>query len=237
MTRARLKEITRTPPLLIAQKLLRRIPLRPIDVGRLCFLQLDGVPQVSPSMRLGHIEVRFAAVDDLDGLCRLQDKRDEFERRFHAGDVCIVACAQGHVVGYEWFCDSPMHHEIGWGYSIAVPSDYVYAYDAFIDPAYRNTGVWVRFKQHLAGWMAAHGKHGVLTFVDYGNWPSLRTHLRFGFQPTGSVLALRIIGVTLFRKMRAVGVTAWSYLAWVVMYPHLHHAARVAHIAMAMSRR
>jgi GNAT superfamily N-acetyltransferase len=234
-----LKEIARTPPLLLAQKLLRQVPLRPIDVGRLCFLQLDGLPQVPASTRVGHIEVRFATVDDLDALCNLQDKRDEFEQRLRAGDRCIVATVQGRIVGYEWFCDSTVHRETEWDYPIAIPGGYVYAYDAFIDPAHRNTGVWLRFKQHLAAWMAAQGKHGVLTFVDYGNWPSLRTHLRFGFQPTGSVLALRIAGVTLFRKMRAVGAAAWSLLACLAMYPHVyvHHAARVAHIAVAMSRR
>ena len=58
----------------------------------------------------------------------------------------------------------------------------------------------LHFKAHLAEWMMACGKRGVLTFVDYGNWPSLRTHLRFGFHPTESVIALRVIGLRLFRK-------------------------------------
>jgi GNAT superfamily N-acetyltransferase len=235
----RLKEIARTPPLLLAQKLLRQVPRRPIDVGRLCFLQLEGLPQVPSSTRVRHIEVRFATMNDLDALCGLQDKRGEFEQRLRNGDKCIVASIRGRVVGYEWICDSGVHREAEWDYPITIPGGYVYAYDAFIDPAYRNTGVWLRFKQYLAGWMAAQGKQGVLTFVDYGNWPSLRTHLRFGFQPTGSVLALRIAGLTLFRKMRAVGAAAWSLLAGVAMYPHVHvhHAARVAHMAIALSRR
>src|SRR5438874_905568 len=86
---------------------------------------------------------------------------------------------------------------------------HAHAYDAYIDPAYRNTGVWLRFKAHLAEWMAACGKRGVLTFVDYGNWPSLRTHLRFGFQPTEDVFALRVIGLRLFRKVRAMGAATW----------------------------
>ena len=72
---------------------------------------------------------------------------------------------------------------------------FVYAYDAYIDPPYRNTGIWLRFKAYLGEWMAARGKRGVLTFIDYGNWPSLRTHLRFGFEPTESVVAVRVIGL------------------------------------------
>jgi hypothetical protein len=42
--------------------------------------------------------------------------------------------------------------------------------------------------------MVASGKHGVLTFVDYGNLPSLRTHLRFGFKPATTVLAMKVLG-------------------------------------------
>jgi hypothetical protein len=42
--------------------------------------------------------------------------------------------------------------------------------------------------------MVASGKRGVLTFVDYGNLPSLRTHLRFGFKPATTVLALKVLG-------------------------------------------
>ena len=100
--------------------------------------------------------------------------------------------------------------------------------------------MWLRFKAYLAEWMAAHGKCGVLTFVDYGNWPSLRTHLRFGFEPTEDVFALRVVGLRLFRKVRALGAAAGSYLVWLLMHPspmHVHHAARVIHAAVAVIRR
>jgi GNAT superfamily N-acetyltransferase len=238
MTRV-LRDVARTPPLLLAQKLLRRVPLRPIDVGKLCFLQLNRLPAVPTSLLRGPVEVRLATIDDIDALSKLQDKPLLFRQRFDESDQCVIAIAQGHIVGYEWFSDQAVHHESGWGYPVAIPAGYVYAYDAFIDPAYRNTGVWLRFKQFLAGWMATHGKRGVLTFVDYGNWPSLRTHLRFGFQPTESVLALRIIGLKLFRKVRGVSAAAWSYLVWCAMHSpaHLHQAARVLNAAATLGRR
>lgn len=241
MTLAALRELARTPPLLLTQKLVRRVPLRPIDIGKLCFLQLNGVPNVPRAMLRGHAEVRFATACDLDALTRLQDKRALFLRRFEEGDLCLVALVDGRVVGYEWFSDRSVHQEAGWDYRIDIPPGYVYAYDAYIDPAYRNTGVWLRFKACLADWMTACGKQGVLTFVDYGNWPSLRTHLRFGFQPTETVLALRIMGLRLFRKARAIGTATWSFLAWLLVHPplpvHLHHAARALHIAVAVVRR
>ena len=241
MTWSALRELARTPPLLLTQKLVRRVPLRPIDIGQLCFLQLNGVPDVPRAMLRGHAEVRFATADDLNGMTGLQDKRALFARRFAEGDLCVIALVDGRIVGYEWFSDQPVHHEAGWNYRIDIPCGYVYAYDAYIDPAYRNTGVWLRFKAYLADWMTACGKRGVLTFVDYGNWPSLRTHLRFGFRPTETVLALRIIGLRLFRKVRDIGTATWSFVAWLLMHSplpaHLHHATRVLHVAATVVRR
>jgi GNAT superfamily N-acetyltransferase len=241
VTWSALRELARTPPLLLTQKLVRRVPLRPIDIGKLCFLQLNGVPDVPRAMLRGHAEVRFATADDLDGMTGLQHKRALFVRRFEEGDLCVIALVDGRVVGYEWFSDQPVHHEAGWNYRIDIPCGYVYAYDAYIDPAYRNTGVWLRFKAYLADWMTACGKRGVLTFVDYGNWPSLRTHLRFGFRPTETVLALRIIGLRLFRKVQAIGTATWSFVAWLLVQSplpaHLHHATRVLHVAATVVRR
>ena len=238
--RERASTLARTPPLLLAQKLLRRVPLRPVDIGKLCFLQLNGVPRVPNAMLRGRADVRFATVNDLDALAALQDKAPLFRARFAEGDRCLVALVNGRIIGCEWFSDKPVHHEMAWGYQIAIPGGYVYAYDAYIDPAYRNTGIWLRFKAHLAEWMTARGKHGVLTFVDYGNWPSLRTHIRFGFEPTESVFALRVIGLRLFRKARAVGAATWSYLAWLAMHApplHVHHAVRVLHAAAVVAHR
>jgi GNAT superfamily N-acetyltransferase len=244
MTWAALKQravtLSRTPRLLLVQKVLRRVPLRPVDIGKLCFLQLQGLPNVPVSMLRGHADVRFADAGDLDGLARLQDKRPLFCERFTEGDRCVIALVDGRIIGYEWFSENAVHHETGWGYHIVIPGGYVYAYDAYIDPSYRNTGVWLRFKAYLAEWMAAHGKRGVLTFVDYGNWPSLRTHLRFGFEPTEDVFALRVVGLRLFRKVRALGVATWSYVAWLVLHPsplHIHHAHRVLHAAAVLVRR
>jgi len=207
MTTAALRRKTamlaRTPPLLIAQKLLRRVPFRPIDVGKLCLLTYDGVPRVPPPLLRGPATVREATRSDLDALAGLCDRRDAFAARFAAGDRCVIAEVDGRAVGFEWFCDADVHHETGWGYDIDVPAGYVYAYDAFIDRAYRNTGVWLKFKAYLAGLMLRTGKRGVLTFVDYGNWASHRTHLRFGFRPFDTVLVVKLFG-------RSIGIPLHS---------------------------
>ncbi len=199
--RTRAVELARTPWLLIVQKLLRRVPFRPFDVGKMCFLRLEGLPNVPTSMLRGSAVVRFATQADLPRLVELQDKRSVFVERFGEGDHCVVAIADDRIVGYEWFSDRPIHRESSWGYSIQIPGGFVYAYDAFIDPEHRNTGLWLRFKAYLGQWMAESDKRGVLTFVDYGNWASLRTHLRFGFEPSGNILAFRLIALRMFRPV------------------------------------
>lgn len=191
----------RTPGLLIAQKMLRRMPFKPVDFGTLCFLRLDGVPRVPRALLRGCGTVRRATRDDLPGLVQLQDKPGVFQERFASGDRCVAALVNERIVGYEWFCEQPMHLETAWGLPITIPLGFVYVYDAYIDPAYRNTGVWLRFKAYLSDWMTATGKLGVLTFVEDGNLPSLRTHLRFGFRRAETVLAMRVMGLRLFRRL------------------------------------
>jgi L-amino acid N-acyltransferase YncA len=190
--------LRRTPLLLLAQKVARRVPFRPIDRGKLSFQRLDGVTRVAPAMSRGPAAVREATGADIDALARLHHSREIFAARFDTGDRCIVAMAGGNVVGYEWFCANATHHETAWNYTIDVPDGCVYAYDAFIDPAFRNSGIWLRFKAMLADWMLATDKHWVLTFVDYGNDASLRTHQRFGFKRAQTIVAVKVLGRSFF---------------------------------------
>lgn len=190
----RFAELRGTPPLLLAQKILRRVPFTPIDIGKLCFLRLNTVPEVPAGLLRGPGFVRSGSPDDLEALVRLRDQRPIFLKRFADGDRPVVAEIDGRIVGYEWFCEREVHEETAWGYRIVIPQGFVYAYDAYIDPQYRNSGIWLRFKAHLGERMIETGNTGVLTFIDYGNWPSLRTHLRFGFTPGAEVLVVKILG-------------------------------------------
>lgn len=195
----RLAELRQTPAILLAQKILRRVPFKPLDVGKLCFLRLDKAPRVAPGLLRGLGVVRRATPDDLDALVLLRNQRSIFLDRLANGDYCLVAEVDGRIVGFEWFCERENHDETAWGYRIVIPPGFVYAYDAFIHPQYRNCGIWLRFKAHLGDCMTRTGKVGVLTFIDYGNWPSLRTHLRFGFKPDTEVFVVKIMGKLLAR--------------------------------------
>jgi GNAT superfamily N-acetyltransferase len=228
--------LRRMPGFVLMQVALRQLPFTPIDIGKLCFLRLDGRPRVPPALLRGAARVRAATIDDLPGMTALQPKPERFRARFERGDHCVIALIDDRIIGYEWFCQAEEHREASWGLPIAIPSGFVYAYDAYIDPAYRNSGIWVRFKAYLSEWMGETGKRGVLTFVDYGNWPSLRTHLRFGFQPTETVLALKVLGLTMFRHLKGISATVCSLWAYSAV---THHALalRVLHAAVAVRPR
>jgi GNAT superfamily N-acetyltransferase len=215
MTLKRFGDLRHTPPLLLAQKVLRRVPFKPVDVGKLCFLRLDSIPRIAPGLLRGPGVVRAATLDDLEALVALRGQPATFRARFAEGDHCVVAEVGGRVAGYEWFCNRDVHEETAWGYRIAIPPGFVYAYDAFIDPQYRNSGIWLRFKAYLANLMIESQCAGVLTFVDYGNWSSLRTHLRFGFSPEKEVLALKVMG-KLFTVQRPSSVQEGPHLTRVL---------------------
>jgi GNAT superfamily N-acetyltransferase len=192
--------LRRTPLLVMLQMLLRLIPFRPVEIGKLCFLRFDGIPRVPKGMLRGPAQVRLATEADVPGLTRLQDRRSAFLSRFAHGDLCVVAMIGSLIVGYEWFSEAAEHVEAVWGLTIAVPRNFVYAYDGYVDAAYRNSGIWLRFKGFLGEWMSARGKSGVLTFVDYGNFASLNTHRRFGFVPSSTVFAVKAFGRTFFKQ-------------------------------------
>lgn len=212
MKRVRVAELRRTPPLLLLQKVVRQVPFTPVDVGKLCFLRLDRIPRVPAGLLRGPGLVGRVTADDLDRLLLVRDQRAVFLERFAKGDHCVAASVDGRIVGYEWFCDRPVHHETAWGYDIVVPPGFVYAYDAYIAPPYRNSGIWLRFKAYLGELMLQSGHAGVLTFVEYGNWPSLRTHLRFGFTPDREVFVLKVLG-RLFARPAAARASVESHLA------------------------
>src|SRR5260370_27077427 len=89
--------LRRTPLLLVVQKALRQVPFRPLDVGKLCFFRLDGIPHVPPTMLRGSGGARRGTLSDLKGLVQLRNQETVFLERFAAGDHCVVADVDGRV--------------------------------------------------------------------------------------------------------------------------------------------
>ena len=185
--------------LVLLRNLLQRIPLKPIDVNCIYFLEYAGLPSAKTSFRRGRGEIRRATLDDLNGITMLQNTPQAFVKRFQSDDHCAVAIVDGQIVGYEWFCANPLHAEERYSYQIGIPPDTIYAYDAFILPEYRLAGIWLKFKTiYLRRLMQTLGKRKIITMIDHGNCLSMNTHLRFGFRVVGCVFVVKLFGKSLF---------------------------------------
>lgn len=195
----RMKHVRGRSILAQLRNLLQRIPFKPIDINCLYFLEYAGVPRYQTGFIRTRYEVRRAALDDLPGLVACQATPETFLNRFAMNDHCVVAVSGDNVVGYEWFCDKPFHLEERYGYRIQIPPDGIYAYDAFILPEHRVSGIWPTFKAvFLRELMQNLHKRNVITMIDHGNYLSMNTHLRFGFQLIRAVFVLKLFGKSFF---------------------------------------
>ena len=185
--------------LVMVRNLLQRVPFKPLDINCLYFLEYTGIPRGDAGHGRARCEVRGATLADLQGIVECQDTPDAFVKRFDSKDHCVVALAEGQIVGYEWFCDKPLHLEERYAYKIEIPRRAIYAYDAYILPEYRLSGIWLKFKTvYLRELMQLLHKQRIITMVDSGNYLSMNTHLRFGFKLVRKVFILKLFGKTLF---------------------------------------
>jgi len=181
------------PFLCILRAIVDRLSFHCLKIGCLYLLELDHPPHIPRTMLRGPGKVRAGSLDDLNQLAMCgASKYHQFLKRFRSGDHCVVAQVGADIIGYEWFSIRPCHIAEPFKYRITVPHDCVYAYDAFILPEYRGSGVWLRFKSHLSALMEELGRRRVLTYVEQGNELSLASHFRLGFKPVKLVFVSNI---------------------------------------------
>lgn len=197
----KLQSFLRERPFTKLQILLKNVPFHPLRVELIYLLSFEGRPAVPGSILRGIGNVRLATIEDVPGMIECRGVDADYARRLSNGQQCLVAVVDTKIVGFEWFCHKPNQVKPPYGYKLALPVDTAYAYDAFLLSEFRLKGFWLRFKSALADLMLQWSKCRVLTYVDYGNWISLRTHLRFGFTVTKRVLIVQILGRTLTKEM------------------------------------
>ncbi|OGW50301.1 MAG: hypothetical protein A2078_10790 [Nitrospirae bacterium GWC2_57_9] len=194
----RLKKIKDLPPAFVLQVLLDRMTFQFVQVRRFYLMAYSSIPDVRGLRGPGLI--RNGEPTDIGAMAMLDtlERQEIFRQRFGAGDHCAVAVAGSRIIGYEWFTSKRFHEEQRYLYPLSVPDDAIYAYDAFILPEFRISGVWVRFKKHLAEQMRELGRQRIITLIDSHNALSLKTHVRFGFTVYKSVLFVRVGGKRFF---------------------------------------
>jgi GNAT superfamily N-acetyltransferase len=182
------------------QYLLKKIPFQPIMISRFFLLSLNAVPDKNYTRKV--TQIRMATMDDIKGMCLLENKPHLFKTWLERGDFCAVAVDNDEIVGFEWFSVADCYHEERFNYKIIIPPDTVYAFDGYIKKSYRLRGIWIQFKLFLKQWMESNGRKKIIVLIDYGNDPSIKTHLRFGFYTFNDVHWVKIFGKSfIFEKV------------------------------------
>ena len=182
------------PRFLFWQTLLHKVPYTPIRINRFYLLRHTGIPEMNGLSVRGPGYIREAQLTDVDEMGELENKYDVFRQRLLERECGAVAIVDGKIVAYCWFSDKAVHVEGRCLYRIPIPSDSMYGYDLYIHPNYRMSGLWIKFMIYWGDLMRQSSRNAAISMVDYGNWLSMNTHIRFGFRPFKSVYVVNIIG-------------------------------------------
>lgn len=191
----------KSPPIVILQNILGKIPGEPVNVSRFYLVQFHNMPQRRslPSRGRGH--VRAARPEDAYEMGQFENKHEISLRRFAEKEHGAVAIVDGKIVAYEWLSDKPFHIEERHLYKINIPPNAFYAYDAYILPEYRMSGIWLKLKLYSFDLMGKLGRDTVISFINQENRLSMNTHLRFGFVPFRRVYGARFFRKAIFREI------------------------------------
>ena len=151
---------------------------------------------------LNDLIIREADAEDISPMCLLENKRGLFEKRFSAGERCILAVKGEQIIGYEWISTKNIHIEERYNYPLKVPDDAVYAYDALIKPEYRRQGIWSSLQKYTIYTASCDGRKKVMVMVDHDNQISIQAHLRFGYVFSKKVQIFILLGKVFFREKK-----------------------------------
>jgi GNAT superfamily N-acetyltransferase len=195
----------RDPPFIILQTLFSKLPSNSVGVIGFYLLQFGNAsPQPNLPSR-GRGAVRAATPEDAYEMGQLENKHELVLRRFAEKENAVVGVVDGKIVAYMWLSDKPFHIEDRYSYKINIPPNAVYAYDAYILPEYRISGLWTRLMLYAAGLMQKLDRDQLIALIDYQNRHSFNTHMRFGFLPFRNVYGIQLFRKTIFIEKAYAG--------------------------------
>jgi L-amino acid N-acyltransferase YncA len=187
-------------PVAILHTVLDRVPFQPIQFAIYRRYEFPGYPD-PPRQPAETMSTRPADPSDLERLVRCLDKRSIYERRFQAGEHCLVAVVDDAIVGYEWFSTKNRLYEERYRYPITPPADALYAYDAFTSEAHRGRGVWSQILLAATELMKRERRSRLISHIDYGNEGSMAAHAKVGFRPGGWYLFVYVFGLQILKQI------------------------------------
>ena len=115
-----------------------------------------------------------------------QDSLPAFDR----GSRCVLQAIHQRLVGVVWVSTAPVV-ELHPGVCLSLPSDAVYSFRTWTDPAHRGRGLQGRRHLAILALVRGEGRSRLLCFCESTNLASLRGVRRSGCRPIGIVRMLK----------------------------------------------
>jgi len=162
-----------------------------------------------------------ASIEDIEALCRARpDRADLYRRRLRDGQRCLVIHEDGRIAARMWVVgDRPVHDSNSGLRFVAPARPALWCHDIFVEPAYRNRGLfaalmWGTLEREAERRLHLYGE------VHFLNHASIQAHQAFGHRVIQRVTVVSVLGLKVFVIEDGRGHTTVQG----------HHSWRVRHI-------
>jgi GNAT superfamily N-acetyltransferase len=163
---------------------------------------------------LARFHVRPATLADLGKLSSLHDRGSDSRVKLEQGDWCFLAEVNGRPAAVAWFAHDGEHRSPAEGIRFHYGAQGCWSYWIEVHPEFRLRGALLKLWIDTFSLLRARGVTAVYSGIEEANRPSVRAHLRLGFEELHRVQMVRLVGGTVHRvrtprgKWR-LGVGTW----------------------------
>ncbi|HTI32075.1 MAG TPA: GNAT family N-acetyltransferase [Miltoncostaea sp.] len=142
-------------------------------------------------------DIRWATPDDDALLASIGGDVAVSRGRRLAGDAAAVCIRDGRLAGHVYLRSGRYDEQ---GMIVRIRDDERWIYDGVVAPDMRGAGIYPRLVRTVSEDLAARGVVRLLSAIDRLNIPSLRSARRRGGMAIGTVLMVRVLGVSIRRE-------------------------------------
>lgn len=146
----------------------------------------------------GKYQFGWAEQNDINRIASHPEARskDVYQTRLEKGDRCFCIKCNDEIIGYNWIAFQRCCHLCGSCYEFEffpLNRNQAFTYDYYIYQKYRGQGMAISLKKQLIIALKSDGIDEIYTLVEPTNVPSMKIHLRLGYEPVCMVYSYRIL--------------------------------------------
>jgi len=154
---------------------------------------------------LARFRVRPATLADLGRLAALHDRGAEARAKLEQGDWCFLAEVDERPAAVAWIAHDGEHRSRADGVRFQYGSQGCWSYWIEVHPEFRLRGALLKLWIDTFALLRLRGVTAVYSGIEESNPPSVRAHLRLGFEEIHRVQMVRVFGTTLHRARAPQG--------------------------------